>query len=380
MPWDQDWSESTDEWSQGYAYESHGTGPACYDLCHAPLSHCEHDIPDAEVDLFPECCWVLEENHDAELSQTIDLPLSLLDVIEKDDEERISATAIAVPLHATEEKLTTVTDFDSWDPDHVEKLSDNICQSSNELETWKTQSISNEFCTEEQTWCGFKCDDSTACVPCSLDERRETKKETITRAVLQSKFHLSRKQAAKEFGIGLTYLKRLCRNHNIKRWPSRKIQAILNVTEQLNMMLMQLERGQTSANNSPKNPTVSPAMLKSCFLTSAAKSGVDKNPDACVVDTTAHFNAANKTRCNIEELRAEKQRLLSLKSKIELTPDTPLNLDMNKYLQRTNCRVYGRQRRRNHISKPKLDKRSKSASTKGFKMIEPRISNACCPP
>jgi hypothetical protein len=39
-------------------------------------------------------------------------------------------------------------------------------------------------------------------------------------------FHLPEKQVAKELGICLTSLKKICRQNGIKRWPYRKVQHI----------------------------------------------------------------------------------------------------------------------------------------------------------
>ena len=40
---------------------------------------------------------------------------------------------------------------------------------------------------------------------------------------LSSRFHLTLASAAKDFGVSITYLKKVCRTYNIKRWPFRKV-------------------------------------------------------------------------------------------------------------------------------------------------------------
>ena len=45
-------------------------------------------------------------------------------------------------------------------------------------------------------------------------------------------------------------------------------------------------------------------------------------------------------------IEAKIEKLLDLKKAIEIDPELPLGIDMNKFLQRTNCQVNGRKRRK----------------------------------
>jgi len=48
----------------------------------------------------------------------------------------------------------------------------------------------------------------------------------ITKEVLESHFHLPMADVAKKFHVCLTYFKKVCRSHGVKRWPYRKLKSL----------------------------------------------------------------------------------------------------------------------------------------------------------
>ena len=50
-----------------------------------------------------------------------------------------------------------------------------------------------------------------------------SKAARITKDVLEAHFHLPMAEVAKKFQVCLTYFKKVCRSHGVRRWPYRKV-------------------------------------------------------------------------------------------------------------------------------------------------------------
>ncbi len=68
---------------------------------------------------------------------------------------------------------------------------------------------------------------------------RRSKPVPVSIEELRAVYHFPREDAASSLQIGCTFLKKICRMHGIKRWPSRKLAALNNHIAELDVLAAQ---------------------------------------------------------------------------------------------------------------------------------------------
>ena len=88
--------------------------------------------------------------------------------------------------------------------------------------------------------------------PSSDGEGDELRRGKPTMKEVAACFHLPIEVAAKELGVGQTWLKLLCRSNGVSRWPFRKIQSLQNSLDRSKKMQSLVEVAKVINKNLPK--------------------------------------------------------------------------------------------------------------------------------
>lgn len=88
------------------------------------------------------------------------------------------------------------------------------------------QNVTHDTLGESQVTTPAFYGDSMEIIQNRNNNRRHKKSDTLELEEIQRYFHVPITKAAKELRVGLTVLKKRCRELNIMRWPHRKLKSL----------------------------------------------------------------------------------------------------------------------------------------------------------
>lgn len=141
-----------------------------------------------------------------------ELPSWIANIMEVQEKEASNALTALVSLETSKQEIEEFRVSPNWDTSEAEL---------------PERRIFSEFKQHQQSTTHQKVSFSSFPRAGKAREKRHAKSEkTVSLQVLRQYFAGSLKDAAKSIGVCPTTLKRICRQHGITRWPSRKIKKV----------------------------------------------------------------------------------------------------------------------------------------------------------